>query len=249
MKRIIEKHPLAIRWFHWVNFPVIMIMIWSGLLIYWANDEYHIQLGSLMDIKFFPEFIYNALDLGGHLATGMAFHFTLAWFFALNGIAYVLYTAISGEWRYLVPRKESFYEAWRVLLNDLFIKKYDHPKTKFNGAQRIVYTSVIVMGLGSLLTGLAIYKPIQLNWLTWILGGYKTARLLHFCLTMAFCGFFVVHIAQVVRAGWNNFRAMVAGFEIVQDAPTSTIESTSETPLTPSPTLSPNRSPNLSPNL
>jgi thiosulfate reductase cytochrome b subunit len=237
MKRIIEKHPLAIRWFHWVNFPVIMIMIWSGLLIYWANDEYHIQLGSLVDIRFFPKAVYDALNWGGHLATGMAFHFTLAWFFALNGIAYVAYTLISGEWRYIVPRRESFAEAWRVILNDLFIKKYEHPKMKFNGAQRIVYTSVILMGLGSLLTGLAIYKPIQLGWLTALCGGYKTARLLHFCLTMAFCGFFVVHIAQVVRAGWNNFRAMVAGFEVQEDTDTPLpLDSPSPSPSPTSPT-------------
>ena len=90
---------------------------------------------------------------------------------------------------------------------------------KFNGAQQIAYTSVVLMGLGSVLTGLAIYKPTQLGWLTTLLGGYEFARILHFALTIGYVLFFVVHIAQVVRAGWNNFRAMVAGYEIEEVDP------------------------------
>jgi thiosulfate reductase cytochrome b subunit len=213
-QQIIEKHPLAVRWFHWVNFPVLMIMIWSGLLIYWAHDVYEIKIGSTTLFKFFPDVFYKTFDINGHLATAMAYHFAFAWFFAINGFLYVAYMLVSGEWRFILPNKSSLIEAWRVTLNDLFIKKYDHPKAKFNGAQRIAYTSIIIMGAGSLLTGLAIYKPIQLAWLTTMLGGYEWARIEHFCLTVGFCGFFLIHIAQVVRAGWNNFRAMVAGFEV-----------------------------------
>jgi thiosulfate reductase cytochrome b subunit len=97
---------------------------------------------------------------------------------------------------------------------DLHLRKELPAQTKYNGAQRIAYTSVIVMGFGMLLTGLAIYKPTQAHWLTTILGGYEMARWEHFWLTMSFVGFFVVHIGQVVRTGWNNFRSMVSGYEI-----------------------------------
>ena len=90
------------------------------------------------------------------------------------------------------------------------------PARKFNGAQQIAYTSVVLMGAGSLLTGLAIYKPTQFAWLCTALGGYEWARAEHFILTIGYVLFFLVHIAQVVKAGWNNFRAMVAGFEIVE---------------------------------
>jgi thiosulfate reductase cytochrome b subunit len=62
---------------------------------------------------------------------------------------------------------------------------------------------------------LAIYKPTQVWWLTALLGGYQWARLEHFALTVGYAAFFVIHIAQVVRAGWNNFRAMVTGYELV----------------------------------
>jgi thiosulfate reductase cytochrome b subunit len=214
MKRIINKHPLAIRWFHWVNFPLLMIMIWSGFLIYWANDVYLIRIGGVQLIKFFPQSFYEALNMKYRLGEGMAFHFVFMWFFIINGILYVLYTIFSGQWRYLLPNRHSFREAWQVLLHDLRIRKTAPPAKKYNGAQRIAYTLIIIFGIGSFITGIAIYKPIQFGWLCWICGGYEWARAEHFILTIGYCLFFLVHILQVVRAGWNNFRSMVTGFEV-----------------------------------
>jgi thiosulfate reductase cytochrome b subunit len=105
-------------------------------------------------------------------------------------------------------------DAIQVTLVDLHLRKGLPAQTKYNGAQRIAYTAVIVMGVGMLATGLAIYKPTQAHLLTTLLGGYEMARWLHFWVTMSFLGFFVVHVAQVVLAGWNNFRSMVSGREI-----------------------------------
>jgi thiosulfate reductase cytochrome b subunit len=216
MKRLEKKHPLAIRWFHWINFPVLMVMIWSGLLIYWANDVYRIGLGSATLFHFFPERFYSAFHIDHRLAEGMAWHFLFMWFFAINGLLYVLYTALSGEWRALLPNRHSFKEALQVMLHDLHLSRYHPPRRKFNGAQQIAYTSIILMGAGSLLTGLVIYKPTQFAWLAALFGGYMLARFFHFWLTIGYCLFFLIHVAQVVRAGWNNFRAMVTGCEIVQ---------------------------------
>jgi|SRR5579884_1026312 len=210
MKRLEKKHPLAIRWFHWINFPVLMVMIWSGLLIYWANDVYHLGPWHL-----FPPWFYSKFNIDQRLAEGMAWHFFFMWFFAINGILYVIYNTVSGEWRYLVPNRHSFREAIQVVLHDLHLSKVHPPRRKFNGAQQIAYTSILLMGAGSLLTGLAIYKPIQLAWLTSLLGGYPMARFFHFWLTMGYCLFFVVHVSQVIKTGWNNFRAMITGYEIV----------------------------------
>ena len=218
MKQIEQKHPLAIRWFHWLNFPILMIMIWSGIVIYWAHDVYGVHFGSYTALKFFPERFYNVFSLASRLAEGMAWHFLFMWLFAINGLLYVLYTAISGEWRHLVPGKKTLREALQVVRYDLKLSKVHPPKRKFNGAQQIAYTSIIVMGLGSLVTGLAIYKPIQVGWLTVLVGGYTAARFIHFWLTVGYCLFFLVHIAQVAKAGWNNFRAMVTGSEIIEDA-------------------------------
>lgn len=220
MKRLVHKHPLAIRWLHWINFPLLALMVWSGLLIYWANPVYRIGWGShtLLAMRLSPH-LYKLLHIDHRLAQGMAWHFFVMWLFAFNGLLYVSYTMLLGEWRYLVPNRRSFGEAWRVLLHDLHLSKVAPPSRKLNGAQQIAYTAVVAMGLGSLATGLAIYKPIQVNWLTAVLGGYARARFFHFWLTIGYCLFFVVHVAQVVRAGWNNFRAMVIGVEVVEEPP------------------------------
>ncbi len=218
MTRLEKKHPLAIRWFHWINFPVLFIMIGSGLIIYWANDILRIGFGAhtLLAMKL-PDKIYDALHISHRLASGMAWHFAFMWVFAINGLLYVLYTAISGEWRELLPNRHSFAEALEVVKHDLGLRKEPLPPGKFNAAQRIAYTSIIVMGFGSLVTGIAIYKSVQFSWLTALCGGFAAARFEHFWLTMGYVAFFFVHVGQVAKAGWNNFRAMVTGYAVVSD--------------------------------
>lgn len=220
-KRLEKKHPLAIRWLHWVNFPLLMMMIWSGLLIYWANAVYGVRLFGYELFHFFPPWFYELLGIPYRLAEGLQLHFFFMWLFALNGLAYVIYLAASGEWRAILPVPGSFARAIRVALYDAKIVKKLPPQGKYNDAQRIAYTGVILMGAGSVITGLAIYKPLQLAWLTSLLGGYEWARWMHFWLTILFVLFFVVHIVQVAIAGWANFRSMVTGYDIVNASETS----------------------------
>lgn len=215
MKRLEKKHPLAIRWFHWINFPLLAVMTWSGTLIYWANAVYRVGIGkyTLFRMTLSQEH-WKQLGIAYRLAEGMALHFFFMWLFAINGVLYVLYTAISGEWRELVPNRRSLREAVHVLLHDLRLRRDPPPPRKFNGAQQIAYTGIILMGLGSLLTGLAIYKPVQFAWLTTLFGGYQMSRFFHFWITVGYVVFFVVHVGQVIKTGWNNFRAMVIGYEV-----------------------------------
>lgn len=227
-KRIREKHPLAIRWTHWVNFPMLMVMIWSGMLIYWANDEYSVTVFGHTFFRFFPNWFYKTFNIPQRLAEGMAFHFLFMWFFAINGFFYVVYTIISGEWRQLVPNRHSFKEAWLVVLHDLHIRKMLPQQNKYNAAQRIAYTSIIIMGFGSLFTGLAIYKPVQFYWVTWLCGGYHLARIFHFALTIGYVLFFVIHIVQVIIAGWNNFRSVISGFEVIKESSGPLIKTTDD---------------------
>jgi thiosulfate reductase cytochrome b subunit len=221
-----RKHLLASRWMHWINFPLLGIMIWSGLLIYWAQSDaanlhphevYRIGIGNWTLVRFFPDWFYAKLGMPFRLAEGLGWHFFFMWLFGVNGILYVIYTFVSGEWRDLVPNRNSMKEAWQVLLHDLYLSKEHPPVRKYNGAQQIAYTMIVLAGAGSLVTGLAIYKPAQLHVLTSLLGGYEFARFLHFWLMMSYVGFFAIHIMQVIRAGWNNFRSMVTGYELVEE--------------------------------
>ena len=253
---LVKKHPLAIRWFHWINFPVLSIMVWSGLLIFWANRGTFEKEGGkevLQDARgplsrssagpcfrrwfyhsppvpsWFPQLpkqlpaslqfptsegqrVWYTLD--ARLAEGQGWHFTVMWLFALNGLAYVLYLAFSGQWRTIIPRLASFKKAVLVALSDLHIVPAPRQDGTYNDAQKIAYTGVIFLGLVMLLSGFAIYKPTQAYWLTALFGGYIMARWFHFWTTMLLCAFFLVHVAQVVRAGWNNFRSMVTGSAI-----------------------------------
>jgi len=225
--KIVAKHSLAIRWFHWINFPAIMLMMWSGMLIYWANDVY-----KLYSFHFFPDWFYAPVvdgfsihaakeqevplyNLRFRLAEGMGWHFLFFWIFTFNGLLYVGYLVFSRQWREIVPDRNSWKESIQVVLHDLKIRKKPLPRRKYNAAQKIAYSGVILIGLAMLVSGFAIYKPAQLGFLLPFLGGYEMAREIHFIGTMLLVAFFFVHVFQVIRTGWNNFRGMVTGKEIV----------------------------------
>ncbi|MBV9264903.1 MAG: cytochrome b/b6 domain-containing protein, partial [Acidobacteriaceae bacterium] len=185
------------------------LMIWSGLLIYWAYDIY-----SIGPLHFFPKWVYAGLGIDHRLADGMALHFFIMWLFVINGLLYIGYTVLSGEWRWLLPRSRTvFADAWAVVVHDLGLSSKQPGYEKYNAAQQLSYTAIVIMGAASVLTGLAIYKPAQLAWLAACFGGYEGARLVHFYLTLGYLVFFVVHVLQVIRAGWPNFRGMIAGYE------------------------------------
>jgi len=228
--KIVVKHPLAIRWFHWINFPVIAIMVWSGMLIYWANDVY-----KLYSFHFFPDWFYAPVvkgfsvhaagpnevphyNLKFRLAEGMGWHFLFFWIFTINGLLYVAYLIFSKQWREILPDRKAWAGAIKVVLHDLRLYRKPLPKQKYNSAQKIAYSGVILIGLVMLLTGFAIYKPVQLGFLLPFFGGYDMAREIHFIGTMLLVLFFLVHVLQVLKAGWNNFRGMVTGKEIVKEA-------------------------------
>lgn len=236
--RLEKKHSLATRWLHWINFPLLFLMIYSGILIYWANAIYGIKIFGYELLHFFPAWFYeiSKVDFWGvkipdylpawayewtnipfRLAEGLSLHFFFMWFFAFNGVIYVGYLIFSGEWRGMVPVPGSFKRAALVTLYDLRIVKKLPPQGKYNDAQRIAYTGTILLGVASVVNGLAIYKPLQLSWLTSLLGGYEWARWQHFWTMILFMLFFVVHVIQVMLAGWGNFRSMVNGYERVKN--------------------------------
>jgi thiosulfate reductase cytochrome b subunit len=223
---------------HWVNVPLLTVMTWSGLLIYWAYDPYRIGWGETTLLALFPDGFYEALGVPRQLAKGMAYHFFFGWLFAINGVLYVLYTAFSGEWRHLVPDRHALRESVHVALHDVGLRKTLPPQGRYNAAQRLTYSAVIGMGAVMVLTGFAIWKPTQLAWLTGLFGGYQAARTVHFVVTVLFALFAVVHVAQVVRAGAANFWSMVVGYERTRaetadpfvDAPAVPAEPAPETP-------------------
>lgn len=177
--KIHEKHPRILRYTHWINIPLLLIMAWSGILIYWA-DQAWIKL---------PQSFVKTFRIEYRLAEGMSWHFFIMWPFVINGFIYLLYLIFSKHWT----------------------------RNNYNPIQKAAYICAMIMTTGLLLSGIAIYKPVQLGWLVAMFGGYEAARLVHFLLMLGMMVFVCLHIIQVFRSGWNNMRSMIAGFEIEKD--------------------------------
>jgi len=197
---------------HWVNAPLLLAMIWSGFCIYWANDNYRIGWGEITVVKFFPQWFYGAFGLERKLAEGMAWHFTIMWPFFLNGLIYAASTTLLRTWSKIVPWSKQRKVALASPFEEVALRKGTHRAGEYGCLQRLSYVTAIGLGMGSILSGLAIYKPVQLNWLTFVFGGYEFARIVHFVICLFLCIFIVVHVVQVLRAGWPTLQGMITGW-------------------------------------
>jgi thiosulfate reductase cytochrome b subunit len=209
----VKRYAGAIRLTHWLNAIFLTGMIASGLQIYGAYAHFGLR-GALLPVP-------NPLDgnsvphwarLGGWLAAGLNWHFFLAWPFVLTGLLYLGFLVFSGEWRSLVFRPRDLKPALQMQLYYLRLRK-EHPEQgKHNALQKGAYTFIVALGALSALTGFAIYKPIQLYWLTDLFGGYELARYWHFVAVWLFVGFTLLHIVLVLTVDPASLRGMITGW-------------------------------------
>lgn len=223
----VEIHPRAIRWMHWFNFPIISIMIWSGLRIYWSFDFTRVP-GEFGDNNLIPNVVYENLELDRKLAKGLSFHLSIGWLLVINGLAYIAYLAYSREWKHIVPRIADLKKIPATIFHDMGMKEEAPDHGQYNVMQQLAYTTVLVMAAIIVATGFAIFKPAQLWWLTTAFGGYETARAIHLIMTFGLLSFFGLHIVQVARAGFTNFWAMVTGYKLEDEIDVDSIEATTD---------------------
>ena len=211
-----KKHSLALRWMHWINFPVLMVMMYSGMRIYWSDlrEPYAVGIGGWQLFEFWPDSVNSGLQLERKLAKGIAFHLNFGWFFVLNGVAYMLYLSRKGEWRHIVPDLQSIKDSRKTVAHDLHLTKDKPVQGKYNPAQQVTYSIVILIAFLLVASGFAIYRPGQLSWLEAAFGGYDYARFVHFSMTILLLAFFFIHVLQVIRAGWSNFASMITGYRL-----------------------------------
>jgi len=241
--RVVRRHHLLVRCSHWLNVPLLLGLILSGVSIYWASPVYQHNpdpltgnVDPLADVGTWicahvpglhqysspPDWIYNHTGLGpGALAVALRLHWLCAYLFMLNGIVFIVGSAMGDGWRSLLPRRTDLRDApkmfWYYIgvpFAKLTHRTWLHPRfnTKYNALQRAAYFSVPVAGLLSILTGWAIHKPMQLYWLTWIFGGYDKARIWHFWLMWVFVLFVAPHVILVLADGWDTLRSMIVGW-------------------------------------
>ncbi|NAT79845.1 cytochrome b/b6 domain-containing protein [Dickeya dadantii] len=176
-------HPWPVRLTHWLNLLAMIGMFMSGWEIYNASP--------LFDFHF-PQ----AMTLGGWLGGAIGWHLAVMWLLVGNGLLYVLWSLCSGHWRqHWLPLTPA--SLWRDIRLALTFR-LRHESYQYNAIQKLMYFGVIVLGVLLVLSGLAIWKPVQLQGLVTVLGGFAIARYVHF-FAMASIGLFVViHVLMVL---------------------------------------------------
>jgi len=188
--------PAWVRIVHWVNAVAMVMMIMSGWQIYNASP--------LFDFTF-----SHSITLGGWLAGGLLWHFAAMWLLMINGLVYLVLGFATGRFRRkLLPITPSGVLAdTRAALTG----RLSHDDlSKYNYVQKLLYAGIIIVGIVVVLSGLSIWKPVQLQWLTAVFGGYDFARYVHFTCMALIVAFLVVHVALALLVP-KSLRAMIIG--------------------------------------
>ena len=189
--------PAWVRVMHWINAVAIIVMIMSGLQIYNASPLFRALTFS------------HTITLGGWLGGALLWHFAAMWLLMINGLAYLITGFATGRFA-----KKLFPISPRGVLSDavaaLTFKLSHEDISKYNQVQRLLYAGIIVVGIVIVLSGLSIWKPVQLQWLTALFGGYDVARYVHFTAMSLIVAFFVVHVVMALLVP-KRLRTMITG--------------------------------------
>ena len=192
-----KLHPKSVRAMHWINAVAMIVMIGSGWGIY--NDSV------IVSGLHFP----GAITLGNWAPQHLQWHFAAMWVLMLNGLAYLIYGFATGRFRErLLPIRAA--DIKQTIRETLRLKLAHEDLTVYNAVQKILYLVVILAGLVQVVTGLAIWKPVQLAFVIDLFGGFQGARIAHFAGMAVIVGFLVVHVLLallVPRTLW----AMLSG--------------------------------------
>lgn len=188
--------PAWVRIVHWINAVAMILMIMSGWQIYNASP--------LFDFSF-----SRSITLGGWLGGALLWHFAAMWLLMVNGLVYLALGLATGRFRKkLLPiTPEGVISDAKAALTG----KLSHDDlSKYNYVQKLLYAGIIVVGILIVLSGLSIWKPVQLQYLTALFGGYDVARYVHFFCMAAIVAFLIVHVALAVLVP-KSLRAMIIG--------------------------------------
>ena len=188
--------PAWVRTVHWINAVAMVLMIMSGWQIYNASPLFGFKFSS-------------SITLGGGFGGALLWHFAAMWLLMVNGLAYLTLGFATGRFRKkLLPiTPAGVISDARAALTG----KLSHDDlTKYNYVQKLLYAGIIVVGVLIVLSGLAIWKPVQLQYLTALFGGYDVARYVHFICMAAIVAFLVVHVALALLVP-KSLRAMIIG--------------------------------------
>ena len=189
--------PAWVRVMHWINAVAIILMIMSGLQVYNASPLFR----SLT--------VSSTITLGGWLGGALLWHFAAMWLLMVNGLAYLITGLATGRFK-----KKLFPISPRGVISDalaaLTFKLSHDDLSKYNQVQRVLYAGIIVVGVVIVLSGLSIWKPVQLKYLVMLFGGYDVARYVHFFCMASIVAFLAIHVLLAVLVP-KSLRAMITG--------------------------------------
>lgn len=206
-----RRHHWVVRLTHWVNVVALTIMVGSGLRIFNAYPAFARRGETFCCYPFEGTPIPEWLTFGGWLAGARNWHFAMMWVLVLNGLLYVGFIWLHGEWRDLVPRRGDGRDALRMIRFYLYRLRRHPDQRKHNALQKLAYFSMPIIAAVTVLSGIAIWKPVQLAPLTNLFGGYVWARYWHFLSMVALVVLSVGHIFMVFAVDPFSMRAMVTG--------------------------------------
>ncbi len=190
----IQRHPALVRLAHWCQALAIFVLIGSGWRIYNSAPIFNFRFPIWMTLGGNP-LIAKIAHMDPGVANALNWHFTAMWLLAFSYLLYVLHGAISGHfWRDLLPLHPV--TIWRDFIAAATLR-LSHHLGEYNAVQKATYWGVLFALLMMILSGLAIWKPVQLHYLTAALGGYPTARVVHFFFMSTIVLFIIVHVALV----------------------------------------------------
>jgi Ni/Fe-hydrogenase b-type cytochrome subunit len=206
-----KRHHLIVRLTHWVNALALTIMVGSGLRIFNSYPAFARKGDTFCCYPFEGKKIPVALTFGGWLAGARHWHFAAMWLLVANGLVYLGFVYLHGEWRDLVPRRGVLRDVREMVKFYLALRKNHPHQGKHNALQRLTYFSMPLVGVAAVVTGLAIWKPVQLAPLTRLLGGFVWARYWHFLAMLALVALSVGHIFMVFAVDPYSLRSIITG--------------------------------------
>lgn len=206
-----KRHHWVVRLTHWINVVALTVMVGSGLRIFNAYPAFARRGEMFCCYPFAGKRIPGVFTFGGWLGGARNWHFAMMWLLVANGFFYLAFIYLHGEWRDLVPRKGDIRDT-KEMLRFYLARRKDHPaQGKHNALQKTAYFSLPLLGVVTVLSGIAIWKPVQLVFLTDMFGGYVWARYWHFvCMTLIVL-LSVIHIFMVFAVDPYSIRSMVTG--------------------------------------
>lgn len=202
------EHSAMVRFCHWLNAVALVIMITSGWRIFIAFPSFGPKLPEHRLLR-----IPDAITLGGWLGGALQWHYTFMWVFAATGLAYAGYLIASGEYKTMLFRPRDIPGVWPMACHYFFFGPEPKQTEAYNPLQKLAYTTIVLCGALSVLTGIVILRPVQFSGMAWLMGGFHLARIWHFVAMCGFVAFIPGHLVMVALHGWNNFMSMVRGWK------------------------------------